>query len=37
MTVAGYRSLREDVYCNRDALRYNPHDAPPGPDEHAKF
>lgn len=37
MTVAGYRSIREDVYRNKDALRFNPHGVPPGPDEHARL
>ena len=37
MTVAGYRSIREDVYRNKDALKYNPHGVPPGPGEHAKL
>ncbi|KAH9931536.1 L-lactate dehydrogenase [Fomitopsis serialis] len=35
MTVAGYRSIAEDVYNNRKALRYTPSGVPPGPHEHA--
>lgn len=37
MTVAGYRSLREDVYRNKDALKYTPNGIPPGSAEHAKL
>lgn len=37
MTVAGYKSIMEDVHNNRKALRYNPSGAPPGPGEHAKL
>ncbi|GJE93374.1 L-lactate dehydrogenase [Phanerochaete sordida] len=37
MTVAGYRSLREDVWRNKDALRYNPYGAPPAKGDHAKL
>ncbi|EKM57097.1 uncharacterized protein PHACADRAFT_142250 [Phanerochaete carnosa HHB-10118-sp] len=37
MTVAGYRSIREDVFRNKDALRYNPYGVPPAKDDHAKL
>ncbi|KAI0353025.1 L-lactate dehydrogenase [Trametes cingulata] len=37
MTVAGYRSIREDVWRNRDALRWCQSGVPPGPGEHAKL
>ncbi|EPT01997.1 hypothetical protein FOMPIDRAFT_1059491 [Fomitopsis schrenkii] len=37
MTVAGYKSITEDVHNNRKALRYNPSGVPPGPGEHAKL
>lgn len=37
MTVAGYRSISEDVFRNKDALRFNPYGIPPGPGEHAKL
>lgn len=37
MTVAGYRSIREDVYRNKEALRYNPHGIPPAHEDHAKL
>ncbi|KAI0943746.1 hypothetical protein AcW1_002835 [Taiwanofungus camphoratus] len=37
MTVAGYRSIREDVHRNKDALRHCASGVPPGPDEHARL
>ncbi len=37
MTVAGYRSVREDVWRNGEAVRLNPYGVPPGPGEHAKL
>ncbi|KZT08158.1 L-lactate dehydrogenase [Laetiporus sulphureus 93-53] len=37
MTVAGYKSITQDVYRNKDALRFNPNGVPPGPGEHAKL
>ncbi|TBU63122.1 L-lactate dehydrogenase [Dichomitus squalens] len=37
MTVAGYRSITEDVYKNMEALRYSPSGVPPGPAEHARL
>ncbi|KAA1468838.1 FMN-dependent alpha-hydroxy acid dehydrogenase [Dentipellis sp. KUC8613] len=37
MTVAGYRSITEDVYRNKNALRYNSSGVAPGPDEHARL
>lgn len=37
MTVAGYKSIDEDVRGNKDALRYNPSGVPPGPGDHAKL
>ena len=37
MTVAGYRSITEDVYKNKEALRHCPSGVPPGPGEHAKL
>lgn len=37
MTVAGYRSIREDVWRNPDALRFSASGVPPGPGEHAKL
>ncbi|EJF62403.1 hypothetical protein DICSQDRAFT_169442 [Dichomitus squalens LYAD-421 SS1] len=37
MTVAGYRSITEDVYKNKEALRYSPSGVPPGPAEHARL
>lgn len=36
MTVAGYRSLMQDVHCNKQALRYNPYGMPPQ-GEHARL
>lgn len=36
MTVAGYQSIKKDVYKNTDALRYNPHGVPPR-GEHARL
>ncbi|KAI0791536.1 L-lactate dehydrogenase [Irpex lacteus] len=37
MTVAGYRSIKEDVWRNGEAVRFNPYGVPPGPGEHAKL
>ena len=38
MTVAGYRSLRDDVFRRKDdVLRYCPSGVPPGAGEHAKL
>ncbi|OSD04652.1 L-lactate dehydrogenase [Trametes coccinea BRFM310] len=37
MTVAGYRSVKEDVHRNKDALRYCASGVPPGPGEHARL
>lgn len=37
MTVAGYRSIREDVHRNKDALRHCASGVPPGPGEHARL
>jgi hypothetical protein len=38
MTVAGYRSIREDVFGKaKEVLRWNPSGVFPGPGEHAKL
>ena len=38
MTVAGYRSIREDVFRKqKEVLRYSSSGVPPGPGEHAKL
>ncbi|TFY77559.1 hypothetical protein EWM64_g6455 [Hericium alpestre] len=37
MTVAGYRSITEDVHRNKKALKYNPSGVAPGANEHAKL
>ena len=37
MTVAGYRSITQDVFRNKDALKYNPHGVPPPRADYAKL
>jgi hypothetical protein len=37
MTVGGFRSIREDVYRNKEVLRFNPYGNPPIRGEHAKL
>ena len=37
MTVAGYRSITEDVFKNEEALKHCSSGVPPGPGEHARL
>ncbi|KAI5114879.1 hypothetical protein M0805_008264, partial [Coniferiporia weirii] len=37
MTVAGYRSIEQDVRGNKEALRFNPSGVPPPRGDHAKL
>lgn len=37
MTVAGYRSITQDVFRNKEALKFNPHGVPPAKGDYAKL